>query len=307
MQRIHIKFILPHTYKFKLEQNKIYKIKISSLILKLKVSQFDKPSYTSYHIYSQPLQDVDQHILKSIEDSLYCSFINYDWGLLMPQQMASLKISEYGKKVLGNNIVSDIIGVNLLDANDSPIEAFANPTVINSLDKFLQDVQKISDQKKVVNERFIRALELYNSTKYLNRINNSGRFILFISSIECLLEEETLQDEIIAVIDNTRREIKSLDIKDQSIIDSITGSLKHLKNKSIGLRGKELVNRLFKNSKKKYNGMSAVDFFKKAYELRSKIVHNGIIEIKSFDIHTAQIHEFTKDCLIKYYEDINQE
>ena len=155
--------------------------------------------------------------------------------------------------------------------------------------------------KRLLDEKLIRAIELYNSTNYLSRVNSSGRFILLMSSIECLISQKENDQEIINIIQEAQEKIKNLNLE-KEVIDSVTGSLTFMKSESIKRSGKQLVLDLFSDSQEKFNDLNPVDFFSKAYDLRSKLVHEGKVETKVLKIENAQMQEFAISCLKKYYD-----
>ena len=122
-----------------------------------------------------------------------------------------------------------------------------------------------------------------------------------MSSIECLISQKENIPEIITIIHKTQEDIKLLNL-DNEITDSVVGSLTFLKNESIKRSGKSLVAELFKKTDETFNGLTPTVFFSKAYDLRSKLVHEGKIETKYLDIENAQMQEFAGSFLRKYYD-----
>lgn len=302
MKCIRIKFILPNHYPLHFEEGKDLVLSIQERDLKFKVNIITNDIYTSYTLKSNSLDyDVELSTLKKIENALYLTFKKFDIGLLINPNLASGTITEHGKKELGENVESDFIGVKLIDCETKHLVLSASASGSLSGNEFINALNENYGVKKLLDEKLIRAIELYNSTNYLSRVNSSGRFILLMSSIECLISQKNNDQEIINIIEEAQEKIKKLKLE-KEVIDSVAGSLTFMKIESIKRSGKQLVLDLFSDSQEKFNDLSPVDFFSKAYDLRSKLVHEGKVETKVLKIENAQMQEFAISCLKKYYE-----
>lgn len=80
-------------------------------------------------------------------------------------------------------------------------------------------------------------------------------------------------------------------------------ALGNLKNKSIGQKTRELISRLCPDLQ--YDSYSAVTFWNKCYDLRSKILHNGSIELNVLQERHQLLHNLVIDILYRYVENLN--
>lgn len=193
------------------------------------------------------------------------------------------------------------MGVRIVDCNIkySVITASLQGSIPSN--QFIEQLNLTIRNSSLIHEKFKRAIELYNSTSYLSRVNTSGRFILLMFSIECLISQKENKPEIISIILRAQENIGDLQIDEETKI-SILGSLAFLKNESIKKCRKSLVLELFAESNDMFNNMPPVKYFGRAYDLRSKLVHEGKSETKYLNIETAELQQFAISCLRKYYK-----
>lgn len=305
MKCIRIKFVLPKDCNLSIdnEERILLRLPEGSFTFKIKVDN-DNEIYNSYTLKSEPLSvDISHTTIEKIENALHLSFIKYDIGLLINVNLVSGYITETGNKEFGGNKKSDFIGVQFVDDSvEYVLFDVKAKTRIQSQD-FFNDLEINISNSHIIDDKLKRAIELFNSTIYISRLNNSGRFILLMSAIECLITQKENPAKIVTIIKKTQEDIKN--IKDDTvkeIISSIIGSLEHLKKESISKSGQSLVESLFMDSMEKFKGMSPANFFKKAYNLRSQLVHDGKTSIKDLDVEDITMLDFTHSCLMKYYE-----
>jgi hypothetical protein len=89
-------------------------------------------------------------------------------------------------------------------------------------------------------------------------------------AIEALIEPEPKSTEAVKLIDDFEEKLISAAL-DADELTSLRGSLKHLRNRSIGFAGKRMVARLLPDDQ--FQNMPADRFFLKIYSLRSSLVH----------------------------------
>lgn len=302
MNCLRIKFILPNQYPLTFEEGKNLTLKIPEGEIEFKVNILKNDIYTSYTLKSNTLdQKVSPGSLKQIENALFLIFKTFDIGLLINPTLASGVITEHGKKELGENIESDFIGVKMVNCDTRHLVFTASASGVISGQNFIDALNDRIKHKTLIDEKLMRAIELYNSTNYLSRINSSGRFILLMSSIECLISQKENDPQIIDIVKEAQEKIKKLNLE-KEIVDSVTGSLTFMKFESIKRSGKSLVADLFTGSTETFNDLNPVEFFSRAYDLRSKLVHEGKVETKALTIEKSQMQEFTRSCLSKYHD-----
>ena len=113
------------------------------------------------------------------------------------------------------------------------------------------------------------AYDLYSSA--FSATTFDARFVVLMMALETLLEPEERAAEVVSHVDNlieitTKARLPS----DQRA--SLLGSLRYMRQESIGQAGRRLALRL---GERRYMELEAPRFFTKCYELRSSLVHGS--------------------------------
>jgi len=305
MDCLRIKFVLPANQPIGFRKNESLVLNTPEGKINLNINTGKIGINNYYVLKSEPLKEkLSNTTINKIKDSLYLTILENDIGLLINPKIASV-FTKYGKEyisqIFGKKVESDFYGVDIVDCETK--FPSSNPRVVArmSLDKFAEVLNKGLNSNYLPDEKLIRAIELYNSTRYLSRINISGRFILQVSAIECLIDQESVSKDIIDILDRAIKEVCNSKI-DKNEKDSIQGSLRFLKKESIKRSGKNLIRELFKNSGESFSNLAPEEFFSKAYDLRSKLVHEGRTSTKFMNIDNPQLQSFTRTCIIRYFE-----
>lgn len=119
-------------------------------------------------------------------------------------------------------------------------------------------------------EKQMLASEIYASSFF--DVGQRSRFVTLVTAVEALLESEKRGNDVQILVDKFIRLTKESIIED-SIRQSMRGSLNWIRYESIGRAGHTLANRLLPTHT--YVGRTAGAFFTKAYSLRSSLVHSG--------------------------------
>ena len=276
MNILRIRFLLPNNYSFSLEENQQLTIDIDQKIFKFNISTSESTSYRIYTLKSNSFDfPVSDETVQKIVNSLYLASLEFGNGILINPE---LKSSWFTKSVLeemklqnGVNVVDDFIGAQIIPLGTRFIGS--NPVTIHSksgFETFEEVLNKYIRTRYQKSEKLIRAIEIYNSSTYLNIVNYSARFILLMTSIEALIDQKKVSNRLQNSLDSYIKRISKLKI-DGKEKTSIVGSLSQQKKLSIKRSGKILVESLL-DSDKKYNGFLPSVFFNKAYDLRSSFV-----------------------------------
>ena len=305
MKCIQIKFILPINKPLEFSGKKIITLKLPEQDVDFDVNITKNGIYKKYTLKSKPLNTkIQDSTIENIKNSLYLSSFDVQSGILINPNLATGGISNSFKETLnkiGIKRESDFIGIKLVDCETKFISA--SGTLIAGINSSILEnaINTKIKEHNFADEKLLRAIELYNSVFYLSKVNNSARYILLMSAIECIIVQKEIDDRAILILDNAKSEIEKLSLN-KTEIESILSSLDFVKKKSISKSGKSTVNELFLNSNIEYNGYNPVLFFKKAYDLRSKLVHDGKIKTKFLSIEDSQLQQFAIDCLSRYYK-----
>ncbi|HEY4788699.1 MAG TPA: hypothetical protein VIH57_21760 [Bacteroidales bacterium] len=250
---------------------------------------------------------IDSKTIQKIIDALYLLCMESDIGILINPKLKSFGVSksfleEINSEII-TNIEEDYIGAKVVPSESKFISV--KPTTIrSSLDfgKFEKLLNKYVGLKYQKSEKLLRAIEIYNSSNYLTIVNRPGRFILLMSAAEALIEQPEVSKRLQNSLGAFIKRVGKLKIHSEERV-SILGSLSSLKKVSIMRSGKNLVEKLLDDDKK-YNGFAPSEFFSKAYDLRSRFVHDGTTETKFLNIKTIQMQDFIKDMIQSYFKKI---
>lgn len=139
--------------------------------------------------------------------------------------------------------------------------------------KIQNDLIDLADSKKTFDTEEINSISLFFDSKC--QADPCVQFILLIMAVESIVKSKNRSvpavKHVEQLIDLTRNNT-CLDEKDRQ---SMISSLDWLKKKSIGQATQELIESRLAG--KQYNGMAAGKFFRKCYDLRSKMVHGNTV------------------------------
>jgi hypothetical protein len=308
MNILRIRFIIPNNCSFDLENSQGFSIKFNEHLLSFNISTSESSSYRTYTFKSNEFDfTFGDDMIQKVIDSLYLISLDFGNGLLINPNLKSSwmakSLLEELKSQNGINVEDDFIGVKIIPSKTKFIGSGPVTLHAKSNIKVFEDGLNNYIKLKYKNSsRLILAIEIYNSSSYLNIVNNSARFILFMTAIEALIDQKKVSKRLQNSINSYLKRVKKLKISYEEK-SSINGSLNLLKKMSIKKSGKILVEMLL-NRDNRYNGFSPSEFFSKAYNLRSNFVHSGITKTKDLDIKTIQMQTFTSDLLKAYFKKI---
>jgi hypothetical protein len=306
MNILRIRFVMPTHSSFDLDELNGFTIKLKDQTLTFKVETSESSTYRTYIFNSNKFDfDFNDKMIDKVIESLYLASLDFGNGILMN---SNLKSSWFTRSFLdelklshGTTIEDDYFGVRIITTKtsfiSSPPPSLHSKSSIKVFEDSLNKYLKLDFSNS---DNLIRAIEIYNSANYLNIVNQSARFILYMSAVEALIEQKKVSKRLENSLEAYIRRIQRLKITSEEK-KSITGSLGVLRKMSIKRSGKILVKTLI-SSDKKYNGFSPEDFFNKAYDLRSKFVHLGITQTKELNIKNIQMQSFTSDLLKAYFK-----
>jgi hypothetical protein len=308
MNILRIKFVIPNHYSFDLDNFQGFSISFNDLSLNFNITTSEFSSYRTYTFKSNEFNStIDDEMIQKIIDSLYLTSLDFGNGLLINPNLKSSWIAKsFLEELKSQHAVSvedDFIGVKIISSETKIIGS--GPVTLHgksSLKVFEEGLNKYLKLNFKNSDKLVRAIEIYNSSTYLNAINQSARFILYMTAIEALIDQKKVSKRLQYSINSYLKRVKQLKISNEEK-SSINGSLNLLKKMSIKRSGKILVETLL-NSNITYNGFSPSEFFGKAYDLRSNFVHFGFTKTKDFDIKTIQMQTFTSDILKAYFNKI---
>lgn len=138
-------------------------------------------------------------------------------------------------------------------------------------EKFLETFTHIANCSFELTSKERLSLEFFHASFFQQSID--ARFLLLVTAIEALIETRQRSDEAVKHVDHLiqlTHESNSLDRKEK---DSLVGSLRWLRQQSINQAGRELAST--KLGGRTYMNLSASDFFRRCYDIRSRLVHGS--------------------------------
>jgi hypothetical protein len=122
-----------------------------------------------------------------------------------------------------------------------------------------------------LSERERTAFDLF-STAHAAQDSTDARFVLLLAAIETLLEERPRPKAVVDHVDRLIALTSDADLE-KAKKDSLLGSLKWLRSHSIRSAGRRFVRERL--SDRKYQDLSAEEFFLACYDLRNRLLHGG--------------------------------
>ncbi len=179
-------------------------------------------------------------------------------------------------------VYDSVHGLAVYPEDPRPIISSGNVefTVQEHWDRTVQELlPDLHESELSLDERSSLACSLYGSAQSAN--SPRANFLFLVTAIESLLEPEERSEEAVSLVDEFIEKVKSSCL-DQSERDSLIGSLRWLRQNSITRTREQLVEKHL--GKAEYDGMEAPDFFRKCYDIRSDLLHEGEPEDESIDV-----------------------
>ncbi len=148
-------------------------------------------------------------------------------------------------------------------------------------------------------EKHMLACEIYASSFF--DISPRSRFITLVTAVESLLELPKRSDKAEALVEEFKAKTTQSTL-DRTTINSIIGSLERVKYQSYSQAGRALAHQYLPSEL--FDERSSADFFTRAYDLRSQILHHGMISDDKDDIwHLSNVMEkFVNQLLLAVLE-----
>jgi hypothetical protein len=211
-------------------------------------------------------------------------------------------ITEYTRNLIyenkGINALNSIRGLMVYEDDDDTIfihDSIANFSLTKDKDMFKKVFQEFHQRNICFSPRTKLAYEFYNLAKEHEENSFRVKFLLNMVAMESLIQVEQRPsasydhvNELIEITENN----PNLDRKEK---DSIKGTLNHLRNESITKAGQNLVAQHLGDNQ--YYNKPAAEFFKKCYDIRSKLVHTGKWQDEN-NIISAELDEMLTDLLL---------
>jgi len=174
------------------------------------------------------------------------------------------------------------LGLNLEHDNS----AFAEVITIIKIDKLVDNIEKacsLNHEKIYADEKLVLALEMY--TKH-SQFSRKRQFLDLVTILEILKPEYPVSDESLKAILTIKNEIKNIrkrfekDSEEYNEFGRYFNDLKYWQMKSIN-KSLQKFAKEHKNEFIEFENIAAK--VKKVYDMRSRIVHEGVIDYEEFN------------------------
>lgn len=241
-------------------------------------------------------EDAGRNWLGMIKTAFATANLGADFGGRAPQGV----LTEHGKAWLQaefgvNEVVNDVHG---LQAYCEPRPKFARfeARVLKEFDvsRILTAVAGVVERGAVMSERNQLAYDLFSASSVVAD-SSDARFVMLMMAVESMLELEARPAPVRMHVETLIAQTEASGLS-QRDISSIVGSLRWLFDESIGQAGRRLAELL---GERRYGDQRASDFFKSAYDLRSRLVHGTYPPPDRHEVerHIGPLELFVRDLL----------
>jgi len=188
---------------------------------------------------------------------------------------------KYFEKMYGCPLRSDMHGIDVYEHIEKLkfISFNAKAEVGKHPDKLIDTFGHEYLNNRLFTEKQLLASEIYANSFF--DISARSRFITLVTAVEALLEPLKRSDDVEELVEEFKDKIRQSTV-DETTKNSIIGSLGNLKHQSISQAGRLLADRLLPDEI--FEEQASDDFFSRAYDLRSRLIHDGAIEKEDGDI-----------------------
>lgn len=272
-------------------------------------------SMGSYSLIIKPLSNFEEakNILNNIKLALMLFVFKHNWAAIeIDEKIKKANMLDEPREIDDNYIVSGDfhinqttffpLGQNLVQFKSNPVSAYN----ILSKDDFINKIEESFsfDYEYINDEKFVLALEIFMHHAQFSR---KRQFLDLVTILEILKPKYPVSDKSTEIIDKIYSYIKDLRIESEKgseeymEFDRYFSDLGYWYNKSINKSLKHFAI----EHQDEFNEFENIDAkLKKAYDIRSNIVHNGIID-EEFDIYLNFLKDFVGRLLETMLENKN--
>lgn len=200
----------------------------------------------------------------------------------------------------GVNIMNDHSGITVY--NDDVPTGFSRFQAVGvrgqQTQPLLDSISDAREQNIILSDTEQLAFDLLGNSR--SSFGPDARFITLMTAVELLIPQEQRPPDSLDFVSICSQILRRSDLSYEAK-QSLGGSLRHLKNESIGQAGKRLAQTL---DPRTYQGESAETFFSICYAIRSKIVHGTVPRPSITDVSSAAagMELFVSDLLSRRLE-----
>lgn len=256
----------------------------------------------AYSLIVKPITNIEHatQILKDIKLSLMLFVLEYHWVAFEIDENIKTANIHKEKHYFGDKLVSGDFDIDkttlfplneqLLNVNSHPIP-FINYLKIEDLKNNITNSLSLNTEKIVNNEKLLLSLEMYSR---LSQFSRKMQFLDLVTILEILKPKYDVSDESMNTIKEIKNGIKTLrtnyskDSEEYHEFDRYFNDINFWESKSIN-KSLQLFVKEHENDFEEYSDIDLK--IKKAYSIRSNIVHNGLID-EEFDEYYDFLKKF---------------
>lgn len=200
------------------------------------------------------------------------SHMGADFGDRRPTGGLTTYARRLAEAKVGRPVLNESRGdVLVFESHPKPIFVEVGPATGSRGPKrgFHDDLQMFADLAAARMDQVESAFDSYSASFFST--NPDVRLVLLVTAVEYLIYREPRGDIEVEFIRGAIERARGLEI-DKKARDRLISGLRELKMESISQAGQRLIDELMQNDLQ-FGGTDAQDLFKKAYVVRSKIVH----------------------------------
>jgi hypothetical protein len=196
----------------------------------------------------------------------------------------------------GTPVRIDVHGIDTFPSTDNVtfVLVEGSATVGKAPSDLLATFGQEFNRQRNLPDKIVLACELYASSFF--DVSHRSRFITLVTAVEAMLDHGKRPAEVQTLVDQLDQTVNTSTV-DAKIKQSIKGLLTWARNDSIGGAGQKLAERLLPGAE--FRGMSAGDFFRHCYNVRSGVMHRGSAgsDVDMLEL-SNQISEFVAKLLL---------
>ncbi len=197
--------------------------------------------------------------------------VGADFGDRAPKSFATTAGLEMLEAQFGQRVLNDTHGVSIYECEPQPlfVRGEARAVVGKGLDRVLAAIDLAIEHGAEMTTSERLSYDLFAASS--NEASADARFVMLMMAVETLIDPKPRAQVVRSHVDGLIEASEKAAIP-QSEIESIVGTLKWMREESIGQAGRKLAatlgNRTYMDGAE-----SPVRFFTRCYELRSALVH----------------------------------
>lgn len=160
----------------------------------------------------------------------------------------------------------------------------ADAYVHSKFDHFVESLKDLFDRDDPLDRKLLVSMELFTSARL--EATERTRFLSMVSSLEPIAVQRDHAPAVAEMVDGFLQQLSDTTI-DESVRNSLHGSIQRLKQESVGFAIKRMIRELLPDDS------TAVDLVTHAYNIRSSLLHDGQADA-DLDVITQDLEQLIR-------------